>query len=108
MLVGFQQTQLRQAFSYSPGPGILFYILQPNSKRYAIKGEKYTERNGNFNLRKVCVILCIDCHRDSHSMRRHIPKEYKDLALHMSINEGVSDNQILSYIGISTRAMRRL
>ena len=41
-------------------------------------------------------------------MRRHIPKEYKDLALHMSLNEGISDNDIHRYIGISPRAMRRL
>ena len=41
-------------------------------------------------------------------MRRHIPKEYKDLALHMSLNEGVSDSNILSYTGISARAMRHL
>jgi hypothetical protein len=41
-------------------------------------------------------------------MRWHIPREYKDLALHMSINEGVSDSKILSYIGINARAMRHL
>jgi len=41
-------------------------------------------------------------------MRRHIPKEYKDLALHLSLNEGLSDHIIRDYIGISPRAMRRL
>ena len=41
-------------------------------------------------------------------MRRHIPKEYKDLALHLSINLGIHDQDIRSYIGISPRAMRRL
>ena len=41
-------------------------------------------------------------------MRRHIPKEYKDLALHLSINLGLSDVLIRSYVGISPRAMRRL
>jgi transposase len=41
-------------------------------------------------------------------MRRHIPKAHKDLALHMSLNEGVSDTNIHRYIGISSRAMRRL
>lgn len=41
-------------------------------------------------------------------MRRHIPKEYKDIALHMSLNEGVPDGLIRCYLGISARAMRRL
>ena len=41
-------------------------------------------------------------------MRRHIPKEYKDLALHLSLNLGIPDKDIRSYIGISPRAMRRL
>jgi hypothetical protein len=42
------------------------------------------------------------------TMRHHIPKEYKDLALHMSLNENVSDNDVHCYIGISPRAMRCL
>jgi transposase-like protein len=41
-------------------------------------------------------------------MRRHIPKEYKDLAIHMSLNEGVSDDDIYRFIGISQRTLRRL
>ena len=41
-------------------------------------------------------------------MRRHIPPEYKDLVLHMSINLGIHDNDIRTYIGISPRAMRHL
>ena len=41
-------------------------------------------------------------------MRRHIPKEYKEIAIHMSLNEGVSDKDIRRYTGISRRAMRRL
>ena len=41
-------------------------------------------------------------------MRWHIPKEYKDLALHMSLNENVSDVDIHRYVGISSRAMRHL
>ena len=42
------------------------------------------------------------------TMRRHIPKEYKDLAIHMSLNEGVSDDDIYCFIGISQRTMRQL
>jgi len=41
-------------------------------------------------------------------VRRHIPKEYKDIALHLSLNEGLPDLQIQAYIGISPRSMRRL
>ena len=41
-------------------------------------------------------------------MRRHIPKEYKEIALHMSLNEDVNDEDIHRYTGISQRAMRRL
>ena len=41
-------------------------------------------------------------------MRRYIPKEFKDLAIHMSLNENVSDDDIHAYIGISQRTMRRL
>jgi len=41
-------------------------------------------------------------------VRHHIPKEYKDIALHLSINEGLPDLQIQAYIGISPRSMRCL
>ena len=41
-------------------------------------------------------------------MRRHISKEHKDLALHMYLNENVSDANIYRYVGISSRAMRCL
>ncbi|KIL67439.1 hypothetical protein M378DRAFT_42894, partial [Amanita muscaria Koide BX008] len=41
-------------------------------------------------------------------MRRHIPKEYKEIVIHMSLNEGVSDRFICRYTGISQRAMKRL
>lgn len=44
----------------------------------------------------------------SLTMRRHIPKEYKEIAIHMSLNEDVSDKDIRCYVGISQRAMRRL
>jgi hypothetical protein len=38
-------------------------------------------------------------------MRR---QERKDIALHMSLNESVSDKNICCYTGISERAMKRL
>jgi len=38
-------------------------------------------------------------------VRRHIPKEYKDIALHLSLNEGLPDLQIQAYMGISPRSM---
>jgi hypothetical protein len=41
-------------------------------------------------------------------MRRHISKEYKELALHMSLQEHVDDEDIRRFTGISERAMRRL
>ena len=41
-------------------------------------------------------------------MRRHITQELKDIALHMSLNEKVSDRNIRRYTGISERAMKRL
>lgn len=41
-------------------------------------------------------------------MRRHIPKEYKEIAIHMSLNEGVSDKLIHCHTGISQRAMKPL
>ena len=41
-------------------------------------------------------------------MRCHIPKEYKEIALHMSLNEDINDEDIHHYTGISQRAMRRL
>ena len=41
-------------------------------------------------------------------MRRHISQERKDIALHMSLNEHVSDKIIRRYTGISERAMKRL
>ena len=41
-------------------------------------------------------------------MRRHISKERKDIALHMSLNENVSDENIRRYTGISNRAVKRL
>jgi hypothetical protein len=44
----------------------------------------------------------------THAFPHHIPKEYKDLALHMSLNENVSDVDIHHYVWISSRAMRRL
>jgi hypothetical protein len=41
-------------------------------------------------------------------MRRHIHKEGKEIALHMSLNEGVTDRDIRRFTGISQRAMKRL
>ena len=41
-------------------------------------------------------------------MRRYISQECKDIALHMLLNEGVSDKNIRRYNGISERAMKRL
>ena len=41
-------------------------------------------------------------------MRCHIPEEYKEIAIHMSLNEGVSDEDIHHYMGISQHAMRQL
>ena len=41
-------------------------------------------------------------------MRRHISKDYKDITLHMSLNEGVSNKNIQCFTGISGRAMERL
>ena len=38
-------------------------------------------------------------------MRCHIPKEYKEIVLHMSLNEDVNDEDIHCYTGISQRAM---
>jgi hypothetical protein len=37
-----------------------------------------------------------------------VPQERKDIALHMSLNEGVSDKNICCYTGISERAMKHL
>jgi hypothetical protein len=39
-------------------------------------------------------------------VRHHIPKEYQDIALHLSLNEGFPDLQIQAYIGISPCSMR--
>ena len=44
----------------------------------------------------------------SSMVRHHISKEYKDIALHLSLNEGLPDLQIQTYIGISPHSMRRL
>jgi hypothetical protein len=41
-------------------------------------------------------------------MRCHIPKEYKEIVIHMSLNGGVSDKLIHRYTGISQWAMKRL
>jgi len=41
-------------------------------------------------------------------VRCHIPKEYKDIMLHLSLNEGLPDLQIHAYIGISPHSMRCL
>lgn len=41
-------------------------------------------------------------------MRRHIPKEYKEIALHLSLHNNVQDKDIRRYTGISERAMKRL
>ena len=41
-------------------------------------------------------------------MRRHISRECKDIALHMSLNEKLSDKTIRRLTGISERAMKRL
>ena len=41
-------------------------------------------------------------------MRHHISQECKDIALHMSLNEHVSDKIIRRYTGISERAIKRL
>ncbi|TFK57962.1 hypothetical protein BDN72DRAFT_750054, partial [Pluteus cervinus] len=40
-------------------------------------------------------------------MRRHIPKEHKEIALRMSFL-GLSDKMIQRYTGISERSMKRL
>ena len=42
------------------------------------------------------------------TMRRHISRECKDIALHMSLNEKLSDKTIRRLTGISERAMKRL
>src|SRR5271168_2207754 len=41
-------------------------------------------------------------------VRCHIPKEYKDIALNLSLHEGLPDLQIQAYIGISPCSMRHL
>ena len=41
-------------------------------------------------------------------MRRHIPKECKEIAICMSLSGGVSDKLIRRYTGISQRVMKRL
>ena len=40
--------------------------------------------------------------------RRHIPKEYKEIAFYMSLQEDVDDNGIRRFTGISERSMRHL
>jgi hypothetical protein len=39
-------------------------------------------------------------------MRQHIHKEQKEITLHMSLNEGVTDRDICRFTGISQRAMK--
>ena len=41
-------------------------------------------------------LLCISLHHTllQSTMRCHIPEEYKEIAIHMSLNEGVSDEDI--------------
>ncbi|KAI0753957.1 hypothetical protein C8Q80DRAFT_1265692 [Daedaleopsis nitida] len=41
-------------------------------------------------------------------MRRHIAKELKDVALHLSITCGLSDERIKHHTGISVRSLKRL
>lgn len=41
-------------------------------------------------------------------MRCGIPKEYKEVAVHTSWNEGINDQDFSSCTGVSKRAMRRL
>jgi len=36
-----------------------------------------------------------------------IPEEYKEITIHMSLNEGVGDDDICHYAGISQRAMKQ-
>jgi hypothetical protein len=41
-------------------------------------------------------------------MRRHITKERKEIALHMSLEENVCDKDIRRLTGISERSMQRI
>lgn len=41
-------------------------------------------------------------------MWRHIPKEYKEIAMSLSLHHHLSDNQIRDYMGISPCTMKRL
>jgi hypothetical protein len=41
-------------------------------------------------------------------MRRHITKERKEIALHMSLEENVCDKDICRLTGISERSMQRI
>jgi hypothetical protein len=43
-----------------------------------------------------------------YNMRRHIPKEYKEIALHISLHKNITDKDIHRYTGISERAMKHL
>lgn len=46
------------------------------------------------------------CHNDT--MRRHISKEIKDLVVRMSLEHGLSDKNISTWLGLSERTVRRL
>jgi len=50
------------------------------------------------------------CARYNYNLkiRRHIPKEYKEITLHLSLHENVTDNAICHFTGISEWAMKRL
>ncbi|KAI0089834.1 hypothetical protein BDY19DRAFT_859033, partial [Irpex rosettiformis] len=41
-------------------------------------------------------------------MRRHIPKEVKEVALRMSLEQGLPDKTIQEYTKISIRSLKRL